>query len=721
MDKKRRLVRRLRHLGKALLRDVFSLMAELAPPGVQALKHTRRILKPPKQTRAVYVPKYGPQILAIDPATGISDINFRFYLPAVFGSQVQIRGSFTGEKWQALQPCAAEPGMWEFLAVDVEPGAYYEYSYLAPGSPEPLVVTDPMAYGYTKHFYENDEQFDLFSLVPNLAYDPRHPNPSSNQALCILECTLSGLLARWSHRQYFPTTRSQRSLAERIRASGLIQRLRELNFNAVMFPLQASVADLINYNWKFNYLVTGLGAIDSDIGDWNEFKELVDMFHQEGILVIPDLILVHIVKGASPRAIDNIYVPEQGHLWFDADPALHVDYGTWMMNLADPVIRGHLVELVLRFVSELHLSAFRFDFVDGLIKQYENRTGEYGVLFVQELSRALEERAPKVLCISEAFETRSHPAVLRLASLMYQPWIGFDTLEELTTWPEHQPKISSNRIVTALKGSTGAGQPRLGLGYELSHDEAGVDPRVIHNRKNRFGECVAAGAQLAQLLLNAAHHEQLLAQLSSAALLDHVANRMLLVSATTMFGSDFAYMSLGVFQDFVKLGVYGETDGWQTVWSVDQHPDLNAWMEATGLSLDEVRQRIAAHAERMAALRKLYIQRTPIEFDTRQPLVKLDCLYHDRDDATLVVARRHQSERRKALLLAFNYSLTPARPITLSLRSDLPAKWRKVLCAPSGEPPWMSLTPPILDLSQPRRIKFTLPGNSLVILESVKG
>ena len=111
--------------------------------------------------------------------------------------------------------------------------------------------------------------------------------------MTIFECTVPGLLARWADGRFFPREHGHYSLAERLLASGLIPQLRRNGYNAVMFPLQANVADMVRFDWKFSYLVSGFGAIDSQIGDWSAVKELVDAFHREGILVIPDIILVH--------------------------------------------------------------------------------------------------------------------------------------------------------------------------------------------------------------------------------------------------------------------------------------------------------------------------------------------------------------------------------------------------------------------------------------------
>ena len=59
------------------------------------------------------------------------------------------------------------------------------------------------------------------------------------------------------------------------------------------------------------------------------------------------------------------------------------------------MVRLHLVEALIRFVRELGLGAYRFDYVDGLVRQYQNRDENYGELLLRDLVEGL----PLTACI----------------------------------------------------------------------------------------------------------------------------------------------------------------------------------------------------------------------------------------------------------------------------------------------------------------------------------
>lgn len=701
-------------VSRAVMGDLLRAVRSPRLPRTRVWRDLGRWFRPPQQVQARFVPLIGPRVHRIHGPTGTADIEFRLYLPEEYTDRVQISGSFTRGRWAEMEVHA---DVWQFNADKVRPGTVYHFRFLDKASGRWKSLTDPMAYAYTRRYDARSNQFDQFAIVPDLACDQRSPRPHPNRALSIMECTLPGLIAKWCGGAYAPRSGSAVSLAERVRSSGLISFLRKRGFNAVMFPMQASVADLVQYDWTFSYLLKGLGTIDTQIGSWSEFKELVDLFHHEGILVIPDLVLAHVAKAVSLRAPDQVGDERAGFLWFDKDAHHHRDFKTWMLRLDDPLIRQQIVDVVLRFVVELNLAAFRFDYVDGVMLQYSKRERNYGELLVRELKAALRQEARHVLCISEAFSTGSAPAVLDLADVVYQPWIGFDTLEELVTSRMTGERIDMSRIVMGLNEATGERQPRPGLGFVLSHDEASVNEMVMQERLNRHGRTVAAGGHLAQLILNAADRLLQAKVLPPRLLLDYVANQAALVEATTMFGADFAYMNLGGFSDFLKLGAYGDENGWQTVWSVEQSDDLVHWVKLTGLSFDVVAKRIAEHAEQMCRLRNLYLEHTPIDFASRRALVDIACVHHDPVRATLGMVRRNRSERGRALLLAFNYGDALVEGYTFDLPVDLEGVWRPIHRLPAGGLAHRGLSEPKVDLTHPQKVRCHLPGNTLVILE----
>jgi len=702
-------------LGDAVVRDMLTNLTRLPSPGFRWFPTVASRLSPPEQTEPKYIADFGPRIYRIDRGTGRMEIGFRLYLPESVGSNAQIRGSFTWGKWHDLTP---HPGdLWEQAFDDVAPGAYYEFQYKGVDGKE-HVITDPMAYRYAKTLDPRTNQFNHHALVPNIAYDMQAPIPRPTGPLTIFECTLPGLLGRWQGGRYFPREGEARSFAERVLASGVIKRIKQQGYNAVMFPIQASVANLVNYDWKFSYLISGLGAIDTEIGDWNELKALVDAFHAEGILVIPDIILVHQVREVSTRAIDKMRHRDNTPLWYDPHPYPHRDYQTWMLRLDDRVIRFHVIEMLVRFIQELNLGAYRFDYVDGLMLQYSKRESspDYGKQLIFELADTLAVYGCRALCVSEAFETRGKEAVAKITDVLYQPWVPCVMLNESLRRRLEGEEIDLSNVIEGIKKQTLLAPFKPLMTYSLSHDEASCDKQVLKDRKLPDGDTVSAGAHFAQLTMNSLCKQPETIDLSPCDRLDYVAVHVAMVEALGMFSGNFAHMNTGGFGDALKLGTYDDKSGWQVVWDCQDHPDVVKWSELTGLSLDNVRTRIKDHATLMTDLRKLYVEHTAVDFDERTPQTSVEFLGQHPKLSAIAFARRTPGQDSLTMLLAFNFSSKAVQPLKVTLPPHLAGPWvtHLSLCEPRNAQ--QPTTPCFIAGRRWGDIHLVLPPHSMLIL-----
>ena len=702
-------------LRDAVLRDLFTNMTRLPGPGFRWFPAVEDWLWPPEQTEPEYIADFGPRIYQIESRSGRMDVGFRLYLPESVGANAQIRGPFTRGKWHDLTPHAG--GLWEFTFDDVAPGAFYEFKYLGVDDQE-HVVTDPMAYRYAKALDRRTNRFNHHALVPNLAFDMDAPIPKPTGALTIFECTLPGLLGRWQGGRYFPREGEARSFAERVKASGVIKRIKDQGYNAVMFPIQASVANLVNYDWKFSYLISGLGAIDTELGDWNEMKALVNAFHAEGILVIPDIILVHQVREASPRAIEQMRHRDNTPLWFDPTPHLHRDYQTWMLRLDDRIIRGHVIEMLVRFIQELKLGAYRFDYVDGLMLQYSKRENgpDYGKQLIFELADTLDVYGCRALCVSEAFETRHREAVARMTDVLYQPWVPCVALNASLRRRREKELINLDDAVDGLKRQTLLAPYKPLMTYSLSHDEASADKQVIKDRRLDDGDTVSAGAHFAQLVLNALKKLPETIDMPPEQRLDYVAVHVAMIESLGMFGGNFAHMNTGNFGDMLKLGTYDDKGGWPVVWDVSDHPDLDNWTNITGLPVDDVQARIKDHASLMADLRRLYVARTAIEFDERKPLTTVDFLGQHPKLPAIAFARRTTGHDANTMILAFNFSSEAVEPLKINLPPHLAGAWVKHLSLCEQRNAARPTAPCFISGLRWGEMNVVLPPHSMLIL-----
>lgn len=714
-------------IAEAAIIDCLDLLTDPPPRRVPWFPKTQRTWRrnAPRQPRFPPPGSLGPRLSDVDTATGRMRVEFRFFLPRQFGAQLQIRGAFTGRRWVAMEGMWDDYGVWCWEARSVRPGDWYEFRYRDPQG-HWRTVTDPMAYRYTKRYDAEAGGYDQYAVIPDLGDEPDGGELALNQPLSILECTFPGLLANWAGGAYFPRPQGRRSFAELLLHSGLIEHLRANQFNAIRLPLQAAVADLLQYEWRYSYLLSGPGAIDSQIGDWGEVRALVDAFSRAGILVIPDLVLVHHAKAVSRRALDQLYTPDAGYLWFDRTAYHHRDYGTHLYDLRQPLICQQLVDMLVRFVCELNLSALRLDYVDGLMLQYQNAPQNYGAQFVADvkaaLDMALRTLGREVLVICAAFDTRWAPAVRELAGALDQPWVGFEAVERLLTLPQNgRWRLFTAPLVDALNRAAGIDGPLGGVFYALSHAEAAGDEGVKHDR-DYDGRRNCVGGHLAQLVLNQGKALRAVGQLADRQLLDFVARRTAMIEAITMFAADYAYMNLGGFSDFLKLGSYDDRDGWQSVWSAARHPDLAQWQAATGLSAAAVRARLTGQAALMRGLRQIFLTHTPVDLAPppdaaagRYRPVSIRTLASIEETATLAFVRDCPARPELSLILGFNFGLQDVPSFRIPLPDHLRGAWQIRACIPArGTPDAPGAR--LAATADPTVLDVALPGNAMILL-----
>lgn len=712
-----------------------------------------RRMDPPRQIEPQYVPDFGPRIYSIDRVTQAMEIDFRLYVPKGYGTDVQIRASFTWGRWRRMDEVF--DGLWQYQGRRIRPGAWYEFR-VRDSAGKWTVVTDPMAYRFAKRLNPATNQYNLHAIVPSLAYDPQAAPPRRDEALVVCECTLPGLLHRFEGGRYRRTQGGGPSIAARILRSGIIGKLKEQGYTGVMFPIQASVADMRRYNWTYNYLIHGLGGIDVELGDWFEMKQLVDAFHQAGILVIPDIVLVHHVKNSSPRKLENLRDASGKMLWFDDNPYLHRDYGTWMLNLENERIRGHLIEMLVRFIRELNLGAFRFDYVDGLVLQYAGghrmlpappptatgatasscggaKSGEEndsdpvrrlvkaaqakgprqatpGEKFLDELKLTLDAHGCDVLRISEAFSTREVPAVRRLANVFYEPWVGVVSASDTLGRKAQADATDLCRTLMGVKGASVVHDSIGAMTYVVSHDEAAVDEHVLQaRRESNVGE--SAGAHLSELALRFAESVREDKRMARGDMLDFVVRHTCMLEALTMFTGNYAHMQLCGASDCAKLGTYDDPQGWQFTWDVERHPDLNRWMKRTGLARADVVKTLAAHQGRMVQLRGLYREYTPLGTDSHPPRISIELVGESGKPAAFAFTRTDPLGQVPQVLVAFNFADEAVASLWTTVPNSANSRWDCLFALRSAS----GAEPGVAPASTGRQLHLRLPPRTMAI------
>ncbi|NEQ96712.1 MAG: hypothetical protein F6K30_08315 [Cyanothece sp. SIO2G6] len=595
-----------------------------------------------------YLPNYLTHITQVF-EDGKADICAIVYLPIMVDSAPQqsieyVQVRLTRGQWQNLKPSPEDPELWTLDLKRVPEGSRLLFRYRNVGGQWKAIA--PL---------NNGESLYGATYIPCLRHEWKHAPPIYDHATVLLETTLEGLLAGYKNGRFAPRSLNEiyyRSIAARISDTDILGQLSAQGIDEIMVPVCSSVANRAALNPKFNYLTYNFVDVDWQIGQAQEFKQLLDLCNHHKLRLIPDLIFAHQVKSPFEGSLDSVSDADQ-QTFVDEGAFLFRDYGTWMLNLEQPSTRRMLIEKFVAFVMRYRLKVVRIDYVDGLILQYSKRDTNYGEVFIQELRAELKRACPDILALGETFEMAGNEAVKAFIDSFYAP-IGFSILEELYKPPAQAERplyadvqVLADHIEQVLTSD------RDEAYYAQLHDETWYCPHVAQGRPTVPW---AYGKQPAQL---AKDHGDMLVQLgliSQDQLLDYVRQMVRNAEALTMFLATKRYMfTPGV--DALSLGCLDDPDQWKVIWEGVSEQALQVWSH-TGLSSREVFQAHDQHRKDMVKLRNIFRAYTKVNAATGDALVT-PYVHHINDDAGLLCLLRRSSESLEAsLLVVFNFGST---------------------------------------------------------------
>ena len=167
------------------------------------------------------------------------------------------------------------------------------------------------------------------------------------------------------------------------------------------------------FSGSWGYQVTGYYAVDSRLGSPDDFRYLVDQFHQAGIGVIMDWVPAHFPKDAF--ALGRF---DGTPLYEDPDPLRgeHPEWGTYVFNFGRREVRNFLVANALFWLEDLHVDALRVDAVSYSRKPGHWRPNIYGgrenleaIDFLKEATATAYKNNPGVMVIAE--ESTAWPGI----------------------------------------------------------------------------------------------------------------------------------------------------------------------------------------------------------------------------------------------------------------------------------------------------------------------
>lgn len=348
--------------------------------------------------------KMGAHFMKIE---GIEGVRFLVWAPRA--ARVSVVGTFNN--WDGRRHSMRfipSHGVWELFIPGLQAGESYQYEIKTEGG-ELLYKTDPYA---TYHELRPDNASIIFNEGQYKWQDKkwmkvREKKNLSRSALSIYEVHIGS----W-RRHEDGTCYSYLEAANELAAY-----IKEMGYTHV--ELMGIVEHPYDGSW--GYQVTGYFAPTSRYGDPNEFKNFVDVLHQNGIGVILDWVPAHFPKDAfALEKFDGYPLYEKS----DEKEANHPHWGTLIFDYEKPQVSLFLIASALSWLERYHIDGLRVDAVASMLYLDYGRDGDFvrnkfggnenleAIEFIKHLNEVAYARVPGVIMIAEestAWPKVSHP------------------------------------------------------------------------------------------------------------------------------------------------------------------------------------------------------------------------------------------------------------------------------------------------------------------------
>ena len=359
--------------------------------------------------------KFGSHIITVEEETGTY---FAVWAPSAKSVAVIGDFNFWLEGEHHLNVRWDGSGIWEGFIPGVKKGATYKYKIRSSNSDISTEKADPFARRCehppktASQVWDDDYQWKDKKWMKN-----RKKNNALNAPFSVYEVHLGS----WKKQ-----IEENRFLSYVELADDLVTYVKDMNFTHVEFmPIME-----YPYDPSWGYQLTGYFAPTSRFGYPDEFKFLVDKFHEAGIGVLLDWVPSHF-----PSDDHGLGFFDGSHLYEHPDrrKGYHQDWKSLIFNYGRNEIKAFLISNAIFWLDQYHADGLRVDAVASMLfLDYSRKEGQwepnkYGgreyleaIDFIKEMNAAVYEAFPDVQTIAE--ESTSFPQVSRP---IYDGGLGF--------------------------------------------------------------------------------------------------------------------------------------------------------------------------------------------------------------------------------------------------------------------------------------------------------
>ncbi|AEF55366.1 1,4-alpha-glucan branching protein GlgB [Marinomonas posidonica] len=334
----------------------------------------------------------------------IQGTRFAVYAPAA--RSVSVVGDFNGWDGRVHPMSSNGDGIWRLFIPDVNHGARYKFEIRAHDGQLLPHRTDPYA--------QQIEQFPSFASIT--CFDRHHVWSDSDWCQRSVENLYERPMSIYEvHLGSWRRKQGNQALSYLELKDQLVPYVKSMGYTHVeLLPITE-----YPFDGSWGYQPVGLYAVTSRFGHPEDFKALVDAFHQAGIGVIMDWVPAHFP--ADSHGLANFDGSKQ-YEYPDPKKGWHPEWNSLIYDFGKDHVVNYLISNAVYWLEEFHIDGLRVDAVASMLYlDYAREEGEWipnqdggnhnyeAIAFLRKLNETIYLNHPR--CFTVAEESTAFPGV----------------------------------------------------------------------------------------------------------------------------------------------------------------------------------------------------------------------------------------------------------------------------------------------------------------------